>query len=264
MVYWWMLGAEPTAEEPEGVIVKNRRSLQGTHCTGTDCCTTYISGDLHLNTWKGESFDCHGEVIEPAGTTDRVLEVRLGHGEGSIVGHNRSRSHYDDFSFISSAAMQVGQDILEVSGWGNYLFNGVNGAGTLGLGGNSVPNLQNGGPITYKMVNEKQHVFDIKLGEAVYLDWISVTLNGGPFDNMGDSVFLCKGPARVHSVSARDHPLITGKSPEPLHACSGTRHNNCRRRQEDNPFSGFGRVAILSLVYSREKVKCDIEGFFSM
>eukprot|EP00797_Seminavis_robusta_P004586 Sro129_g061630.2 (112) ;mRNA; r:77484-78142 len=79
MVYWWMLGAEPTAEEPEGVIVKNRRSLQGTHCTGTDCCTTYISGDLHLNTWKGESFDCHGEcdlVMVKAPSLATTVHVR--------------------------------------------------------------------------------------------------------------------------------------------------------------------------------------------
>ena len=87
-----------------------------------------------------------------------------------------------DYSFIESAAVKVGQDILEVTGFGAYVVNGV--AGALGVNHSGVPDL-GGYPIFHTPVNKKKHTFDIVLGPqenitiSTFKDIVAVSIDAG-------------------------------------------------------------------------------------
>lgn len=94
----------------------------------------------------------------------------------------------DDFSFIEAAAVKIGQDILEVSGFGDYLLNGV---GTADL-----PATIGGFDIDYEMINKKKHRFDIEYapGKTIRIktvkDLVNVQLINATATAFGDSVGL--------------------------------------------------------------------------
>ncbi|CAB9509395.1 expressed unknown protein [Seminavis robusta] len=75
-------------------------------------------GDPHFKTWAGKWYDYHG-------ICDLVL-LKLddfANGQGTdIVIRTAGRG---SFSYIETAAIRIGQDILEVTGWGAYAVNGV-------------------------------------------------------------------------------------------------------------------------------------------
>lgn len=78
-----------------------------------------VWGDPHFATWRGNPFDFHGQC-------DLVLlhAPDFGFGMGLDV-HIRTKIRYD-YSYIESAAIQVGSDfLLEVSGFGQHFLNGV-------------------------------------------------------------------------------------------------------------------------------------------
>ena len=63
----------------------------------------------------------------------------------------------DDFSYIEAAAIRIGTDILEVTGWGDYMINGVDSA--------EFPQTIGGFPVSYRMENKKKHHFEIHYAE---------------------------------------------------------------------------------------------------
>ena len=69
--------------------------------------------------------------------------------------HIRTRSRFS-YSYIESAALKLGNDILEVSSFGNYAFNGVSEA-LLPL---KIAGLYD---MHHDQVNEKKHVLTFKL-----------------------------------------------------------------------------------------------------
>ena len=82
----------------------------------------------------------------------------------------------DNWSYIGSAALKIGDDILEVSSYGEYSFNGVasalvdEGAVSPTLGGRSSPLAHIGGyPIHHRWVDKKhfKHVIDVVLDPTV-------------------------------------------------------------------------------------------------
>lgn len=96
--------------------------------------------------------------------------------------HARTTRRYN-YSFISSAVIKIGEDILEVFGFGGYIYNGVSAADTpVSLGDFS---------LTHTTIEDKNiHIFEIALGgeEKVvlrtYKDIVGVKiLNGKSFSN---------------------------------------------------------------------------------
>lgn len=77
------------------------------------------SGDPHFKTWTGTKYDYHGEC-------DLVLldQPTFNNGQGLRVHIRTTRVKY--FSFISTIAVQIGEDILEFENDAeNFLLNGV-------------------------------------------------------------------------------------------------------------------------------------------
>ena len=89
------------------------------------------------------------------------------------------------YSYISSAALSIGDTVLEVSSWGEYALDGVSHAA---LEGGIA-----GFPIYHNSPNEKQHIFDVVLGPhenitlSTFKDLVSVSFHGGTRDHFGDS-----------------------------------------------------------------------------
>jgi hypothetical protein len=110
-----------------------------------------------------------------------------------------------DMSYISSATLRIGTDILEVGSQGVYYLNGVVGA--------ELPDEFSGFAFTHSQPSEKQHVFEVYLGgrERVkvktYKDFVSVLIEQAERKNFGDSVGLM-GDYGEGRMLARDGQTI--------------------------------------------------------
>jgi hypothetical protein len=165
-----------------------------------DCNTVGCNGDPHFKTWRGQHFDYHGEC-------DLVLlhssAFESGLGLGLDV-HIRTKIRRG-FSFISSAALRIGKDLLEVESQGVYWLNGVLSA--------DLPNEFSGFAFSHTQPTDKQHVFDVHLGGRerikvkTYKDFVSVLIEQASGKHFGDSVGLM-GDFRMGHMIARDGKTV--------------------------------------------------------
>lgn len=89
---------------------------------------------------------------------DLVLVDAPDFGQGAgFTAHVRTKDLYQ-FSYIQTAAIKIGDDVLEVSSHGNYRLNGVVDA--------IMPNMLSDYLVTYAMHGKDDHVFDIQLGDS--------------------------------------------------------------------------------------------------
>jgi hypothetical protein len=108
-------------------------------------------------------------------------------------------------SFISSAALRIGTDVLEVSSQGVYYLNDVAGA--------NVPAEFSGFPFTHTQPTDKQHVFDVHLGGRerikikTFKDFVSVLIEQGQSKYFGDCVGLM-GDFEMGQMIARDGETV--------------------------------------------------------
>jgi hypothetical protein len=152
------------------------------------------NGDPHFKTWRGKHFDYHGEC-------DLVLlrSSEFGSGLGLDV-HIRTKFRRD-MSYISSAVLRIGSDVLEVESQGIYYLNGVAGA--------ALPDEFSGFAFSHTQPSDKQHVFEVHLGGPerikvkTYKDFVSVLIEQGGSMNFGDSVGLM-GDFEQGRMIARD------------------------------------------------------------
>ena len=101
----------------------------------------------------------------------------------------RTTTRYD-YSYIETAAVKIGDDILEVSSYGQYLINGISNA--------EMPAMISGYPVVYDRKSDNQHIFTIDLGEdrnvviKVYKDlvYVNFDLLHGNDDEFTDTVGL--------------------------------------------------------------------------
>lgn len=110
----------------------------------------YIKGDPHVKGWNGRSFDWHGQC-------DNVMlhAPNFAFGMGLEM-HTRTKIRYD-YSYIESAALKLGDDILEVSGYGEFFVNGVESADVSEI---------SDFPFTHEMMSVHDHLFTIDLGDG--------------------------------------------------------------------------------------------------
>lgn len=87
-----------------------------------------------------------------------------------------------EYSYIETAAIKIGDSILEVSSWGEHALDGVTNA--LAANEDGVLTLDDY-PVYYRKVNEKKHVFDIVLSEtetitlSAFKDLVAVHMDNG-------------------------------------------------------------------------------------
>lgn len=158
--------------------------------------TPGMMGDPHLMTWNGEYFDYMGEC-------DLVLlRVPNFNNDADMTVHVRTTIRYD-YSFISQAAIRIGSDTLEVSAFGSYAFNSVEGAVMNPLFSkktnfrsarkvNAVSYI-GGYPIVHTQDDsKKQHSFDIVLADhqnitiSVLKDIVSVRVHNANPDSFSN------------------------------------------------------------------------------
>ena len=111
-----------------------------------------MKGDPHIKTWGGRWMDYQGEC-------DLVFlhapDFRNGTG---LEIHVRTSIRYW-YSYIESAALKIGNDILEVDSFGQYAFNGIDGAHSEEL---SLPELA-GFPVQKRQPHSKKTIFEQKI-----------------------------------------------------------------------------------------------------
>jgi surface protein len=140
-----------------------------------------VQGDPHFKTWRGQRYDFHGEC-------DLVLLQSKGFESGlDLYVHIRTQM-LREMSYISSAVLRIGSDVLEVESQGVYYLNGVANA--------ELPSEFSGFEFLHTKPTDKQHVFEVHLGgrERVklktYKDFVSVLIEQGLSKHFGDSVGL--------------------------------------------------------------------------
>lgn len=111
-----------------------------------------MCGDPHIMRWNNKWLSYHGEcdlVLVDAPDFEKGLGLTI---------HARTTIRYD-YSYISSAAIKIGNDTLQVNSWGEYSINGVTSA--------SIPNNLASFQVTKKQENEKKHDFRINIADDI-------------------------------------------------------------------------------------------------
>jgi hypothetical protein len=140
-----------------------------------------VQGDPHFKTWRGQRYDFHGEC-------DLILLQSKDFEAGLDLDVHIRTQMLRDMSYISSAVLRIGSDVLEVESQGVYYFNGVANA--------ELPSEFSGFEFLHTKPTDKQHVFEVHLGgrERVklktYKDFVSVLIEQGLSKHFGKSVGL--------------------------------------------------------------------------
>jgi hypothetical protein len=111
-----------------------------------------------------------------------------------------------DMSYISSAALRIGSDVLEVESQGVYYLNGVANA--------ELPSEFSGFEFLHTQPTDKQHVFEVHLGGRerikvkTYKDFVSVLIEQGQSKHFGQSVGLMGDFGKGHMISRDGKSVI--------------------------------------------------------
>jgi cysteine-rich repeat protein len=158
------------------------------------------NGDPHFKTWNGKHFDFHG-VCDLVLLQNKEFESGLG-----LDVHIRTHKRRD-MSYISSAALRIGTDVLEVESQGVYYFNGLAGA--------DLPSQFGGFQFLHSQPTDKQHVFEIYLGgrERVkiktYKDFVSVLFEQAQGKHFANAVGLMGDFGMGHMISRDGKTVMT-------------------------------------------------------
>lgn len=153
-----------------------------------------MTGDPHLMSFSGEYFEYMGEC-------DLVLlrVPNFGGGKDDLTVHVRTTIRYD-YSYIEVAAIRIGEDTLEVTGWGEYSVNDVQDATILTslkdkTGHEGLLSKIGGYPIFHTLKTDDQHrhhQFDIVLPHHQNItitslkDIVNVKINHASFEYFGN------------------------------------------------------------------------------
>jgi hypothetical protein len=143
--------------------------------------TASAQGDPHFRTWRGQHYDYNGEC-DLIFLQNKEFESGLG-----MDLHIRTKIRRD-MSYISSAVLRIGSDVLEVESQGVYYLNGVAGA--------ELPSEFSGFEFSHTQPTDTQHIFEVHLGGReriklkTYKDFVSVLIEQAQQTHFADSVGL--------------------------------------------------------------------------
>jgi len=182
-----------------------------TTTTAADTTTTTpgSGGDPHFQTFGNTFFDFHGGCDLVLGSMPSFAK-----GLGLLV-QLRTTTRYD-YSFIESVAIKIGEDILEISSFGQYMLNGISNAVT--------PFMMSGHSVVYTEPRDNQHRFTIELGDNMNINvkvfkdlvYVSMDVAQGSDADFSDTVGLMgswKTGARVarDGVTVLEDPIEFGQ-----------------------------------------------------
>ena len=131
-------------------------------------------------TWGGLWYDFHGQC-------DLVYldDAEFGSGDGLTI-HIRTSPRYI-YSYIETAAIQIGEDVLEISSWGEFFYNGVEGT--------RLPKMMAGKyHVEHTEVSKKRHLYEVNLHEgqkivvATHKDLLAIAVENASDKNFHNSV----------------------------------------------------------------------------
>jgi len=141
----------------------------------TESLNPGASGDPHITTWSGERYDFHG-------ICDLVLLSNQGFCNGLGLDINIRNKRLKEWSYIESAVLRIGKDVLEVAGgesnnkfWLNNVEHSVDANNNAHDEATKVTSIS-GYSVYFKQVSKKSREFIVKLGgkEAiVFKTWNS-------------------------------------------------------------------------------------------
>lgn len=144
---------------------------------GEGCsCVGQCMGDPHFQVWSGEWFDFHGQC-------DLTYLTEPSFGGVGLDIQIRTSPRYE-FSFIESAAIKIGDDVLEIGSWGEYFLNGVEFSGAEAV---DMPDMKLASrySVSHTQVNKKRHIFEVDLLEkgqkiivTTYKDIVAIKMAG--------------------------------------------------------------------------------------
>jgi hypothetical protein len=192
-------------------------------CVGNGVSLTYDEilyifclGEPHFATWQGAHFDYHGAC-------DLVLvhNEEFDNGKGLDL-HVRTEQLMPEgaYSFVSDAALRIGNDVLEVSKDGSHYFNGQKDVEFSTVGGfiatrsvrkNCVQNAENGEKAMgcYDMLT-----YDVTVGSNEHIqmkvakDMIHVEVKGRPSQFYGSVGVMGTYPHNSHGRVSRDGATV--------------------------------------------------------
>ncbi|CAB9522303.1 unknown protein [Seminavis robusta] len=141
-----------------------------------------MNGDPHCMTWNGTWYDYHG-VCDLVLIHAPDLDMRV---------HVRTKAR-NDYSYIETAALSIGDDVLEVSSWGDFALNDVDHALLIHHGDKKGVSTLSGYPIYHRQPFAKHHIFDVVLDPnenitiSTFKDLVSVRISGGAAKHFGSS-----------------------------------------------------------------------------
>jgi hypothetical protein len=171
-----------------------------TNCDIDATLTTVVvigaGGDPHFKTWSQDRYNYHGEC-------DLVFMSVPDFASGIGMDLHIRTKLREQMSFIDSAAVRIGNSILEVKGGvdGSYWLDGVENA--------VFPNTISGFTITYTKPTKKSRVFDIDIGNGEHIMlksfkmFMSVSIQNGGLESFGNSVGLM-GDYKSGTILGRD------------------------------------------------------------
>lgn len=169
-----------------------------------------VSGDPHFWTWSKQKFDYHGEC-----DLQLIESKNFGNGLGLDVQVRATQRSW--YSFIETAAVRIGNDILEVGAHGVHYLNGVV---SIDFSDAQNPPTLAGYPIKHDKYRRgkggKENVYEIYLNNSEYItirsyrDFLYVGLAPGEYLDLKDAVGLM-GDWAIGSLYARN-----GKMPKAL------------------------------------------------
>jgi len=144
-----------------------------------------VYGDPHIKTWIGEQFDFHG-------ICDLVLVSIAEFGKGAGLDVHIRTKKMRQWSYVNSAAVRIGRDILEVRGGekSRFWINGIEG------NGNTDKLSISEYPIQYHPIskNSEKLIIDLGNGEGIVIktwnNFVSVKVENPKKDNFVGSVGL--------------------------------------------------------------------------
>ncbi|KAL7559155.1 hypothetical protein ACA910_010095 [Epithemia clementina (nom. ined.)] len=168
----------------EKKVAKRHRLLSDAQCDGESCfvCSVESGKDPHFMTWTGDRYDFHGEC-------DLVLLHGLLETGKKLNIHIRTKIYDNHFSYIEYAAVQIGDDVLEVKGINEYWINGKANPGLPAMLGGMYP-------LTKEAQTLKRRIYLIDLGNGehliikTYKMMVTVAMEGSTVSNFGNSVGL--------------------------------------------------------------------------
>jgi hypothetical protein len=155
-------------------------------------------GDPHFKAWRGQHYDFHG-ACDLIFLQSKEFESGMG-----LDVHIRTKIR-GDMSYISSAVLRIGADVLEVQSQGFYYLNGAAKA--------DLPSEFSGFEFLHTQPTDKQHVFEVHLGGReriklkTYNDFVAVLIEQGESKHFVGSVGLM-GDFNGGRMLARDGETI--------------------------------------------------------